>query len=130
MSFWKLSASKYLDEFFQILLKSAYYIYLSLFLLGFTGNKSGKFGGKNNRVAFVVQPLSCVQVFVTPWTAAHQASLSFIISQSLLKLMCIETVMPTNQLILCWPLLLLPSVFPSIKVFSNESALYIRWPKY
>ena len=111
-------------------LNSAYYIYLSLFLLGFTGNKYGKFGGKNNRVAFVVQPLSGDQVFVTPWTAAHQASLSFIISQSLLKLICIETVMPANHPILCWPPLLLPSVFPSIKVFSNESALYIRWPKY
>ena len=69
-------------------------------------------------------------VFVTPWTAACQASLSFTISQSLLKLMSIELVMPSNHLILCHPLLLPPSIFPSIRVFSNESALHIRWPKY
>ena len=78
----------------------------------------------------VVQPLSCVQLFVTPWTAAHQASLSFTISQSLLKLMSTESVMPSNHLILCGPLLLLPSVFPSIRVFSNESAFCITWPRY
>ena len=71
---------------------------------------------------------SCL--FVTPWTATFQASLSFTISQSLLKLMSIESVMPSNHLILCHPLLLLPSIFPSIMVFSNESALRIRWPKY
>ena len=71
-----------------------------------------------------------VQLFVTPWTAAHQASLSFTISQSLLKFMSIESVMLSNHLILCHPLLLLPSVFPIIRVFSNESALRIRWPKY
>ena len=68
--------------------------------------------------------------FETPWTAAHQASLSFTISRSLLKLMCIESVMPSNHLILCHPLLLLPSIFPSIRVFSNESVLPIRRPKY
>ena len=68
--------------------------------------------------------------FATPWTAVCQASLSFTISQSLLKLMSIESVMPSNLLILCSPLLLLPSVFPSIKVFSHESVLGIRWPKY
>ena len=79
---------------------------------------------------FVVQSLSHVGLLVTPWTAAHQASLSFTISQSLLKLMSIESVMPSNHLILCLPLLLLPSIFPSIRVFSNESALCIRWPKY
>ena len=73
-----------------------------------------------------VQLLSCVQLFVTPWTAARQASLS----QSLLKLMSIESVMPSNHLILCHPLLLLPSIFPSIRVFSNESSLHIKWPKY
>ena len=67
--------------------------------------------------------------FVTPWTAARQASLSFIISWSLLKLMSIESVMPSNHLILCHPLLLLPSIFPSIRVFSNESVLCIRFPK-
>ena len=77
-----------------------------------------------------VQSLSCVQLFVTPWTAAHQASWSFTISQSLLKLMSVESVMPSNHLILCRPLLLLPSIFPSIRVFSNESALCISWPKY
>ena len=66
----------------------------------------------------------------TPWTSAHQASLSFTISQSLLKLMSIELVMPFNQLVLCGPLLLPPSIFPSIRVFSNESAVCIRWPKH
>ena len=73
---------------------------------------------------------SCVWLSVTPWTAAFQATLSFPTSQSLLKLMYIELVMPPNHLILCCPLLLLPSIFPSITVFSNESALCIRWPKY
>ena len=67
---------------------------------------------------------------VTPWTTAHQASLSITSSQSLPKLMSIESVMPSNHLILCHPLLLLPSIFPSIRVFSNESSLHIRWPKY
>ena len=71
-----------------------------------------------------------VRLFATPWTAAHQASLSITSSRSLLKLMSIESVMPSNHLILCRPLLLLPSIFPSIKVFSDESALHIRWPKY
>ena len=69
-------------------------------------------------------------IFATPWTAAHQASLSFTISQSLLKLMSIKSVMPSNYLVLCPPLLLLPSIFPSIRVFSIESAIHIRWPKY
>ena len=78
----------------------------------------------------VVQLLSRVQLFVTPWTAPHQASLSFAISQSVLKLMSIESVMPSNHLILSRPLLLLPSIFPSIRVFSNEFAPCIRWPKY
>ena len=77
-----------------------------------------------------VQLLSCVWLFVTPWTAARQASLSITNSWSLLKLMSIESVMPSNQLILCSPFLLLPSIFPSIRVFSNESILHIRWPKY
>ena len=78
----------------------------------------------------VVQSLSRVWLFVIPWTAAHQAFLSFTISGSLLKLTSIELVLPSNHLILCCPLLLWPSIFPSIKVFSNESALHIRWPKY
>ena len=77
-----------------------------------------------------VQSFSQVRLFVTPWTAACQASLSVNNSQSLLKLMSIESVMPSNHLILCRPLLLPPSVFPSIRVFSSESALPIRWPKY
>ena len=77
-----------------------------------------------------VQLLSCVWLFVTPWTVACQASLSTINSQSLLRLMFIELVMPSNHLILCCPLLLLPSVFRIIRVFSSESVLHIRWPKY
>ena len=78
----------------------------------------------------VVQSLSHVWLFETPWTAEHQASLSFTTSQSLLKLMCIESVMPSNHLILCCALLLLPSMFPCIRVFSKETTLCIRWPKY
>ena len=77
-----------------------------------------------------VQSLSPVWLFATPWTAAGQASLSITNSWSVLKLMSIESVMPSNHLILCHPLLLLPSIFPSIGVFSNESVLHIRWPKY
>ena len=77
-----------------------------------------------------VQSLSCVRFFATPWAAAHQASLSITKSRSLLKLMSIESVMPSNHLFLCRPLLLLPSIFPSIRIFSNESALHIRWLKY
>ena len=78
----------------------------------------------------VVQSLSRVWLFATPWTIAHQASLSFTISCSLLKFMSIESKMPSDHLILCGPLLLLPSIFPSIRVFSNELTLPIRWPKY
>ena len=77
-----------------------------------------------------VQSRNRVQLFVTPWTAAHHASLSFTISQTLLKLMSTESVMPSNRLTFCHPLLLLPSIFPSIRVPSNESALHIGWPKY
>ena len=77
-----------------------------------------------------VQLLSHVWLFVTPWTAAHQASLSFTVDWSLLKLTSIESVMPSNHLILCHPLLLLPPIFSSIRVFSNVSALGTRWPKY
>ena len=77
-----------------------------------------------------VQSLSCVQLFATPWTAARQASLSITNSCSLLKLMSIELVMLPNHFILCHPLLLLPSISPNIRVFSNESVLSIRWPKY
>ena len=84
----------------------------------------------NPPLGAVVQSLSCVQLFATPWTAACQASLSIPNARSLLKLMSIESVMPSNHLILCHPLLLPPSMFPSIRVFSNESALRVRWPKY
>ena len=77
-----------------------------------------------------VQLLSHVQLFATPWTAACQASLSLTSSRSLLKLMFIESVMPSKHLILCRPLLFLSSVFPSIRIFSSESVLHIRWPKY
>ena len=72
----------------------------------------------------------CIQLFVTPWTAACQSSLSFIISWSLHKLMSIESMIPSSHLILCHPLLLLPSIFPSTRVFSSESVLHIRWPRY
>ena len=78
----------------------------------------------------VVQSPNHVQLFPTPWTAALQASLYFTVSQSLLRLMYIESVMPANHLILCCPLLLLPSIFPSIRVFSNELTLWIRWPMH
>ena len=77
-----------------------------------------------------IQLLSHVRLFVIPWTTAHQASLSITNSWSLAKLMSVESVMPFNHLILCRPLLLSPSISPSIRVFSNESALHIRWPKY
>ena len=77
-----------------------------------------------------IQSLSHIQFFATQWTAAHQASLSITNSRSSPKLMSIESVMPSNHLILCHPLLLPPSIFPNIRVFSNESALHIRWPKY
>ena len=79
---------------------------------------------------FVVHLLRCVRLFAAPWTAANKASLSFTISRSLLKLMPTESAMPSNHPILCSPLLLLPSIFPSFRIFSNESALRIRWPKY
>ena len=81
-------------------------------------------------MALSVQSLSRVRLFAIPWTRAHQASLSITNSWSLLKLICIKSVMPSNHLILCYPLLLLPSIFPNIRIFSNESVLHIRWPKY
>jgi len=84
----------------------------------------------NNWDTSSVQSLSRVRLFATPWTAAHQVSLSITNSRSLLKLMSIESVMPSNHLILCCPLLLLPSIFPNIRGFSSESVLCIRWPKY
>ena len=84
----------------------------------------------NTTSIIVVQLLSHVQLFVTPWTAIRQASLSFIISLNFLKLISIESVMPSSHLILCRPFLLLHSIIPSIRVFSNELYLCIRWPKY
>ena len=81
-------------------------------------------------IVVAVQSVSHVWLFAAPWTAACQASLSLTVSQNLLKFMSIESVMPSNHLILCCPLLLLPSVFNSIRVFSNESTVHIRWPKY
>ena len=86
-------------------------------------------GFSKTNIVFVFQLLSHAQLFASPWTAAHQAFLSFTISWSLLKFMSFESVMPSNRLILYHPLLLLPSFFPSIRVFSNESAVHIRWPK-
>ena len=93
-------------------------------------NQSLYQGWKTGWTFSSVQSLSSVWLFVTPWTAARQASLSITNSQSPRKPMSIESVMPSNHLILCCPLLLLPSIFPSIRVFSNESVLCIRWPKY
>ena len=81
-------------------------------------------------LAYLLFSRSVLSDSATPWTAARQPSLSFTISQSLLRLMSIESVMPSNNLVLCRPLLFLPSVFPSIRIFSSESALHIRWPKY
>ena len=81
-------------------------------------------------ILLMFKSLSRFRLFATPWTTAHQASLSITNSQSLLRLMSIESVMPSNHLILCRPFLPLPSIFPSIRVFSNESVLHIRWPKY
>ena len=90
----------------------------------------GRWGPAPIVVTYVVQSLSHAWLFATPWTVARQASLSITMSQRLLKLMSIESVMPSNHLILCCPLLLLPSIFPNIRVFSNESVLRIRLPKY
>ena len=85
---------------------------------------------KSNMLISSVQSLSCVRLFATPWTAACQASLSIANSQSLLRFMSTESVVPSNHFILCCPLLLPPSIPPSIRVFPNEAALHIRWPKY
>ena len=93
-------------------------------------NRNQKGSSLSFSAAVVTQSLSRVWLFATLWTVAHHAFLPFAISWSLLKLMSIELVMPSNHLILCYPLLLLPLIFPSIRVFSNESALCNRWPKY
>ena len=97
--------------------------------MGFPGGSGRKESACNVGVV-VFQSLSHVQLFVTSWTAAHQPSLFFTVSRRLFKLMLIESVVPSNYLILCRPLLLLLSIFPSIKVFSHELVLRIRWPKY
>ena len=102
----------------------------NFYTLGGNANWYNHYGEQHSVQFSSVRLLSCVQLFLTPWTAAHQASLSVTNSWSLLKLMSIELVMPSNHLILCHPLLLLPSIFPSIRVFTNESVLCIRWPKY
>ena len=90
--------------------------------------------GKSNTETYIQirsdQSLSCVRLFATPWIAAHQASLSNTNSQSSPRLMCIKSVMPSSHLILCCPLLLTPPILPSIRIFSNESTLCMRWPKY
>ena len=100
-----------------------------------TGNRKTILDWRQNTdllplIVVIVQLLNHAQLFKTPWTAARQAFLSFTISQSLLKQVSIELEMPSNNLVLSWPFLLLPSTFPSIRVFSSESALHIRWPKY
>ena len=101
-----------------------------MFITNMRRKKTCKYLLKIHIAVFVVQLLSRVLLFAVPWTAACQASLSFTISQRLLRLMFIPLVMPSNHLILCRPLLLLSSVFPSIRLFSKESALWFRWPKY
>ena len=106
-----------------------YYIQDMHFCLEYNRNDVKPFSVHHIR-GFVVQSLSRVQLFATPWTAACQALLSSTLSQSLLRFMSIESVILSNHLILCCPLLLLLSIFPSIRVFSNESVLCIRWPKY
>ena len=105
-------------------------IFFFIYIL-YSSSVSGAQQGDPLTHSVVVAPsLSRVRPFVTPWTAAHQASLSITISWRFLKLMSIESVMPSNHLVLCRPLLLLLSIFPSIRVFSSELALHIRWPKY
>ena len=99
-------------------------------MLNAKSNEQGIGGKQRIPLQQVCCSVSCVQHFVTPWTAAHQASRSFTVSQNLHRLMSFESMMPSNHLILCHPLLLLPSAFPSIRVFSSESALCIRWPMY
>ena len=102
----------------------------SVFLTRLLSFQSWKKANSLSILCVQVQSHNCIQLFATPWTAAHQASLSITNSQSLLKLMYIESVMPSSHLILCHPLLLLPSISPRIRVFSNELVLHIRWPKY
>ena len=118
---WRLSHRN--REFVET--RSVYFCILSVWYIGgnFKPNSSGILFGS-------VQSLSCVQLFAAPRTAALQASLSITNSRSLLKFISVALMMPSNHLILCHPLLLMPSIFPSIRVFSNELVLHIRWPKY
>ena len=109
---------------------SIYMLYLIFFNFSIVTKKTQISQLGISVVVSVVHSLSQVQPCATPWTAGHQASLSFTISQSLLRLMSIESVMPSKHLILCHPLFFLPSVLPRLRVFSNESALWIRWPKF
>ena len=109
---------------------SPFCLYLLRVALGLTKPLQRPFPQHHTLTLSSLQLLRHVQLFATPWTAACQASLSITNSWSLLKLMSIASVMPSNHLMLCRPLLLLPSIFPSIRVFSNASALHIRWPKY
>ena len=107
-----------------------YYLLLMKSMCSVGRKESNMLGSVNAHQFSSVQLLSHARLFVTPWTAACQASLSIKTSQSLLKLTSIKSVIPINHPILCRPLLLLPSVFPSIRVFSKESVLHVRWPKY
>ena len=102
----------------------------SVFLTRLLSFQSWKKANSLSVLCVQAQSHNCIQFFATPWTAAHQASLSITNSQSLLKLMSIELVMPSNHLTLCRPLFLLPSISPRIRVFSNELVLHIKWPKY
>ena len=123
--YWYLKSTRWKQSWKLAVLIRQQFVFLKLLPLKFV-HKSRR----NRTCSKTVQSYSHNQLFATPWTAAGLASLSIINSHSLLKLMSIESVMPSNHLILCCPLLLLPSVFPSIRVFSNESVLHIRWPKY
>ena len=116
---------------FTAILNNIFFLYNYIFLLSFLGCRYVFCIFLTSSVQFSsVQSLSCVRLFATPWIAARQASLSITNSQSSLKLTTIESVMPSSHLILCRPLLLLPPIPPSIGVFSNESTLHMRWPKY
>ena len=124
----------FLELFFMTLIDCFRAVYKTLSFRTFINVSPFGFHGEtppgSPHTVVVVQLPSRVQLFVTPWTATLQEPPSFTISQSLLKLKSIESTIPSNHLIICHPLLLLPSIFPSIRVFSNESALCIRWPKY
>ena len=135
---WECEANRFSTDAALLLVSPSHHMPFLLIFLQKVGLENFLYQSTNMRVwlsfkqfslFIVVQSLNHVWLFVTAWTAPHWASLSFMISRSLLKLMSIESAMPSNHLILCHPVLL-PSIFPSIRVFSNELALYIRWPKY